>query len=331
MCAGNFTSVYLKSLSTMRIIYLAFICLMLTSCARMLNSPQTQVFVRSDRGVSITVDTVTQIAPRKWSRDFVVKRDSLPLKITLTQDSVKREIYVKPILSRTVYFNLLNLGTGYLHDRHSLKRYTYPKMIWAGLSDTGNAYYKLKPPPVGMLSYNISVPLLSQFYVRPPMVKDRSNEGISGVTGGINYWYRHQHFFSLQAGVCLSFEGVLARREDTIPRKKYANLFFNIKHNHIVGMFDLGYGLSVCHIRYDDYDRVQVNDGFINVYRMRYHPWMMGLALSGYYHFGKIVAVGLLYQPQFLEWNKVLTFNYGHSIALDIMFRFPSDRKYLRN
>jgi hypothetical protein len=315
----------------MRFIFFIGLCLLLTSCARMLNSRWTNVYVRSEQGVSISIDTNTQIVPRKWSREFIVKRDSVPLKITVTNDTLKREVLIRPILSRTTYLNIFNLGAGYLSDRHSVKQYTYPKLIWIGIKDTGNIYYKLKPPPVCMLSLNFSVPLINQFYVRTSSNEDRSNVGIFGITAGVNYWYRHQHFFSVQIGMSVAQEGLLYKRGDTIPQKTYTNLFLNVKHNHNFGLFDLGYGVTASHIVYEDYDRVYENDELVKLYRIRRNPWVLGLSLSGYYHIGKIVAIGLLYQPQLIEWNNELKFRYGHTINLDVMWRFPFNKNYRRN
>jgi len=79
-------------------------------------------------------------------RSLTVIRDKEDLKLTLSNDSLVKTVYVTPSNSLAYWANLYFFyGLGMLVDMNSPKRYTYPAMVYVDITDNTNNYLNFKP------------------------------------------------------------------------------------------------------------------------------------------------------------------------------------------
>jgi hypothetical protein len=325
----SFASISIPILITMRFILLIGLCLCWASCATLFNSPNTAVYVRSAKGTQVTVDCVTKTIPVKGAETFVVNRSPDSLLITLTKDSIVKEVKIKSLPSRTGYFNVFNLGLGFLKDRKSLERYTYPKMLWIPVDEPGNSYYTQNPARKRMWGLHITVPMFNSVYYRFSSGKDQVEVLPFGFTFGLNYGTSPYNYWSFEAGGSMNFD-IMENFSDTVTEHPHFIAFANVRKNHLIGAFTLGYGLEVSYYHWESYDMVRNGSERIKTAESIYRTTGAGPVFAAYFSPG-ILAVGIKYHTQFLSYNNQLMFRYGHIISLEAQLSFPLKRKFLYN
>lgn len=314
----------------MRFIFFIGLCLCVTSCATMFNSPHTTISVRSKAGTKVTVDCVTQTVKRKGGLPFVVNRSPETLQVTLSHDTITKEVWVKSRPSRTGYLNVLNLGLGFKKDRHSPEQYTYPKRIWVPLDESGNTYYTENPMRKGMLGIHFSVPVANAVYYRISPMADRSEVLPFGFTLGASYGTRSNRYLSFEVGGSMNFD-IREQLNDTTTESPHWIAFFNVRKNYILGAFTLGYGLDFSHHHWETYNSMRSTTERIILDRSVYNSTGAGLMLSAYLNMGPVIAVGMKYHTQLISYSDQLRFRYGHIISFEARFSFPTRRRYLYN
>lgn len=85
-------------------------------------------------------DTLTK---RPKEKVIIVKRDEVPINITVFTDSLKKDIQITPGYSWVYYFSLhpnWHFKSGSFLDGLSKRKYTYPRKVFVNLNDTITTY-----------------------------------------------------------------------------------------------------------------------------------------------------------------------------------------------
>lgn len=273
-----------------------------------------KVLISAAKGTIVICNDEAQIVSRTKPVEVIAPcNQNATLPVIVVKDSVTRQLEIMPVKT------------------HSGWR--YPRHIYIGLNDTGNVYYRTKPLPKKYFTANFSVLPFNQFSLRYN-AGDSSTTGIQGGSFGFNYHYDFKHFWSVQAGFATDDATAnfgKGRYTDTSNFATTSAYFVNIRHNRKIGDFDIGYGLAFSHHRFDQEQVVWKDAGGQTISRSVYKNAALAASLSGYWRVGKVMAVGLLYQPQFLALQNMVRFKYEHIISLDIAFRLPLKRGILFN
>jgi hypothetical protein len=176
---------------------------------------------------------------------------------------------------------------------------------------------RFAPVPKGTMYFSLSVPLINSFSLNSP--DGRSNPGGPlGLEAGVDYFYKTDRYISLSTGVGTS------AFVDHIGIGYYdlGHTFFgNIRNNHVIGSFDLGYGLSFSDLlwtRVTNYDTGSLERSVSST--------GIGLSLSAQYRFGKYFRFSLLYQPTLFSANSSPSFRYQHYISAGFSWKWPIKR-----
>lgn len=154
----------MKTLSTLT----PTLALFLPSCCIILNKPVQHLLVVTDSPCKVEVsgdtasygkplnNNVRYITPwpRKVTEDstrfeqgFIVRRNSKPVSITVSNDSVYKTVIVRQQLSETFWLNFLNPTgvAGFAADAFSQKKFKYPKVVFIGTQKNDSGYLNYRP------------------------------------------------------------------------------------------------------------------------------------------------------------------------------------------
>ena len=114
-------------------IHLSFICfiavLFFSSCASIINGPNTRVQINADTPLKVAVlNDTTEIVE---SAIITPRRSPQNLSLKVITPDTSFVSNIRPISSLAYYFNITAVyGLGFLVDRANPKRYTYPIQLW---------------------------------------------------------------------------------------------------------------------------------------------------------------------------------------------------------
>ena len=176
---------------------------------------------------------------------------------------------------------------------------------------------RFAPVPKGTARFFLSVPLINSFSLKSPEGRSTPT-GPFGLEAGVDYFYKTDHYISLSAGAGSSVFG------DHIGKGYFTTghtFFGSIRNNHVIGSFDLGYGLS-----FSDLSWSKVTSGdTVNLDRSA-RSTGLGISLSAQYRLSGYFRVGILYQPTLFTANLTPSFNYQHYISVGFAWRWPIKR-----
>lgn len=129
----------------MKNLLLLLIFVLITSCARILNSPSQQIHLYTNEATQIVVNKETLTAKQK-EHEFITLRSKDYLDVEIIGDTLQRKLDVKSFNSFAYHLNYiyphLNLLARLLLDRKSPKRFGYPTVISVDLKDSLRPYYE---------------------------------------------------------------------------------------------------------------------------------------------------------------------------------------------
>lgn len=315
----------------MRNALLLFTSICFTSCASLFNTKRCCVHIKAQGGTKVIWEDSAAVVPLKGDITLELPRSEEPYKLILQNDTLIKEHYLMPTVSRTVFFNVLNLGIGLPIDWKKDKWYRYHRHHWIDITDTANRYYRHRPGYKGRISFNISLPVLNLFYFRESPQKDFARKGGLGVTLGANYWCGATTFYSVQTGIAVGTP-FGERFGDTIDTWHMINSFINVKRNHTIANFNLGYGISLSYHNMEDGTRISTDSGSY-FYKIReiHRSFGIGISLSAHYKFSNLFSAGVLYQPRLLDFTKELHWRYSHGIFLEGQLSINKKMRYNYN
>ncbi len=297
-----------------------FLALLLSSCATILNQPMQKVAIATGKnikavsiGKSLSVDSslIRIDAPRF----YYLVRSPEPVEVELQLDSTKKTTFLKSRNSFAYWANIyFNYGLGMLVDRDNTKRYAYPRNNYFTAEDSTIKRYVFAPVRKGTMNISLSLPLPSFFNLQSEK-GNYNSVGAFGLQTGIDYFYKSNHYVSLNFGAAIDafgeYFGPGYREFGTV-------LFTNVMNNNVVGSFDLGYGINLSKLQWK---RTTVGDT-INMDRS-IKSTAMGFSLSAQYRLGNYFRIGILYQPDILTLNHLPVLKYQHYISFNFIWKLP--------
>ena len=296
----------------------------LGSCASILNSPVQNVHIATGEKIRhITVDNCITVDSSQMGADapksYLVQRSNKDLVIHLQLDSGSKTVLFRPRSSFAYWFNIYaNYGIGMLVDRDNLKRYCYSSRNWLTIKDTMVYRRRFAPLPKGTMRLSVGLPLVNVFQLKSQN-RIYTSGGLFGLEAGLDYFYKTDGYISLSAGAAT--DAGLGERFGKGYYERGRSLYASIKNNHVIGSFDLGYGVSFSGL---EWKRLPYGD------TIHLHESVkstgLGLSLSGQYRFGNYFRMGVLYQPNIFSTNLTPAFNYQHYMAVNLLWKLPLNR-----
>ena len=190
-------------------VFLVIIILALSSCATVLNHTTKTVYITTSTPANVVINKDT-IKTFEDKVPIWVKRQPKDLKITVFNDSIKKEVSIKPGNSFAFWLNAYPtplLFTGFLIDRKNPKRYTYPSRMYFDMKDTTNTYLSYDPRRnKGEIDLSISLPHINNFLLKPDYESNyKFNTGFWGMSVGLDYYHSAKQFINLSATGVMDF------------------------------------------------------------------------------------------------------------------------------
>jgi hypothetical protein len=317
---------------------IATIYSLFASCATVLNEPWIEVKVRSSiDSLKICVNNDTA----KWYEVPVklkVDRSKQDLLITTKKDSVANQIPVESKYDfKYMYGNIETFGIGYIIDRKSLKKYTYPKSVFIGMEDgrfvsqSGYRRWK-KQPERHLLNLKISIPEANHFYMDKG---DRYGEsfGYLGISGGFEYYFSNKYCINMDVGSLMDFIFPIPAPYDVIGAYNrsfatYGDLQIGSDYRRL--HYDIG--LQFTKTLYVERETVELFPEYFDTLKYSKYQKNIGMALSAYFRLTKFFNLGLNYYPSFFVLEKTgIKSHYSHLLFFELSFRIeafrPKNRK----
>jgi hypothetical protein len=167
-----------------------------------------------------------------------------------------------------------------------------------------------------------SLPWINSFFLQPSLESAKSNTGFWGFSVGLDYYYTETRFFNLSFyAVSDFFVPVPAAVDISGEYDSMSSLYTSITHNHKLGRFYLGYGISIANNTWahkysssfgapppsrDPISKTGISGGFMT---------------DAYYQFGKHFFAGIVYRPSFISADQKTEFKYEHLISLELAWK----------
>ncbi len=261
------------------------------------------------------------------------KNDTLALSVT--ENGKERTIRINPVHSNVYYWNIYPFcAVGFLIDAFNENRFTYPRLVYVD-SNTRKGYITHVPFNDRKWALTLTPPLTNIFITKFNYVDPSANP--FGLAVGFNYHYSENSYVAAEFGCCFGrFLPRNIKRKDSIRDFKYnyllekkTDVFVNVTNNHVLGRFDVGYGINVgTHSAYRFYQRYKMADTVM----VDAHYISVGAAFSGHYRLNSNIYCGISYMPQFVAIDKTASFSYEHAFNFGVSFRLgfgeQLNRKY---
>lgn len=311
--------------------------LYLSSCAS-INRPYTGIFIRSKTNSEIVYDhnrhelfemdgdtTYGTISSGNYrlkgddARAYIVtKRSSEPMPLTIKDERSSRTVYLKPRITGLHRSNNKDLYPAY--------RFTYPRKIYVDFRDTGNHYTHFKQPHKGDVQLKLS-PAIGNVWGFSFGKRIRGASPMLGTALGVSHWYDNKHFVSLSFGIASSSSGFCpdgCRYIDSVPvrRTRQTGYYTSVRHHHLLGRFDVGYGVYLARHKWEIYDTYMQGENTIDKEKSS----CFGPALSAHFQIFTFLYGGFEYQPMFFTIDKTTPKGYQHILNVGVQFRFTPKR-----
>ena len=306
-------------------IFIILLGLLFTSCATILNSEVQKISITTDKRIKV-VSVDNSMKKIGEVNSFFVERGENPVVVNLLVDTIKQKLLVKPHNSVAYLANIAyNYGIGMLVDMDNPKRYAFPKRMDLKMKDNKVVVSPFAPSLKGTINWHIALPHINFFYLAT-IGSHRSSGGFWGIESGLDYFYNDNRFVSVYGGAATDFFVPFPAAIDI--RGEYqssSGVFVNARNNYRVGRFDLGYGISYATLHWHKTNNM--DSTFVSQTK---NNSALGLSFNSSLRLGQFFQLGLLYQPYFLYFdNKIIT-DYQHQISIDLVWKIPLRRRFVR-
>jgi len=294
--------------------------LVFSSCATILNKPLQQIAITPGPGIEIVSVAKGRLVDHPLigsgeARVYVVPRSNNPLAVRVRVDTSYKTVELKPRHSVAYWSNIyFNDGIGMLWDRRTEKRYGYRPFNYFAVRDTAVRSRRFAPVGKGRFEISVYYPFTTIFRVTSPQGAYRS-AGVLGLGGGLSYYYKDDHYFSMEAGAATDRFG---EHFGTGYVESASVIYGSLRTGRSVGSFDISGGLSLSRLRWTRQtigDTVQMDASLTGV--------GLGPSLGIRYRLGNYIAAGVLYQPVVWQPASGAAQGYQHSVSLQLVFQLP--------
>jgi len=305
------------------IFYCATLTLTLSSCAKTLNSPRTQIKLYAAQPVTVTVNDRTYHVERKTKIE--VERQNKTLEIKVSSDSVQKGFKLEPRNSFNYLANVLTYGIGFLFDKGP-KRYTYQRSVFLDPDADAEVPSKFPPGYKKQTKLLITLPWANSFYMQPSGEGVKSNTGFWGISLGVDRYYKPNKFVNATVtGAMDLFVPVPAPVDIYEDYEVMSTVYGSVTDNFVFERWSVGYGLNYSKNvwRYITYEQATDPPREDIVKRSQ----SLGVVLNTYYRMTDSFYVGVVYRPTFFTVKPTAEFSYEHLISLDLAWRIRLDRQ----
>jgi len=264
---------------------------------------------------------------------FVTKRNA-PDSLLVQSDSAERIIKIKP-----------NIPLGYslfLSARND--KFVVSKMAY-GNRLSNPAIHNLLPasgdsvinpdnrvvPPIkkGRIDLRLNWLLVNDIDIKQHQNNFDRTAGVAGISIGLNYYTKHNQYFSIDAGVAstpgfsLGSESYGVADTTSVSNVVYGNL----KYNNAIGRFEFGYGIHLSHYNLN----LGITDSIApHTYKdisQTYSNTSLGISLSAQFRIVRFMNIGVQFQPNIISLSKtVADMKYRSNTSLYVNFTIPVKR-----
>ncbi|MFK7905886.1 MAG: hypothetical protein AB8B69_12205 [Chitinophagales bacterium] len=308
-----------------QILPLLMVCVLLSSCATILNSPQTSIAVYTTEPSKIIVGEDTIVTQKNRAKISVLRGDK-PLKIIAETDSLNKTIYLPPKYSGTYWLNLMYTSfIGMIIEHKNPKVFTYQKVVSLNSADTSGNFSKHRPTyHKGEMYLHLSLPHMNHFYLQPPEeATSKNNLGFFGLSLGMDYYHSKNQYINLSGStstdILLPFPAPIDFGGE---HEQMSTLYFSLSNNHKIKRLSLGYGITyvenIWDLRYyDQFDPAPPSRDSV-----RKVTENLGLIFFFFFQTGSRFNIGLVYRPTFIRLRPQSPSKYEHLISLDFAWKF---------
>lgn len=301
--------------------FLLGISLLMPSCATILNSRYKKVTVYTPEPANIIYENDT-IKTVQNKVSIYTPRKKGPLVFQTEMDRSLTEFRISSKVSPAYFGTIFYMWPLAFFDSKSPKMYTYPSRLFLGQDDVqSKAYLERETSQKGDLRLQLSLPYLNNFVVRPENESSKINTGFWGITVGLDYHYSQKNFLSVGvSGTADIFFPVIAALSILGEQEFLISGILSLSHNHKVGRFSLGYGLTYGRYNWRLQSLGTIASSAPPVDIRKSHI-ALGLIIPIYYEHRHWFHIGLVYKPSFYRPYISPHNTYEHVISLDIAFK----------
>jgi uncharacterized protein YceK len=292
--------------------------ILFSSCATILNKPNTKTSLYTSSPAKIIIDQDT-LSTTENKVDIILPRSKDTISIITITDSTKKTFHLNPKNSIAYYGNIpFNYGIGMLIDRNNSKRYKYPSQVYVDFADTLHSFSTYDKNNKHKWFLHLSLPHVNHFQFHPANESTKTNTGFWGFNVGISYYHQNTQFLAVSvSGVTDFFLPVPAAVDISGEYELMSSRYLGISNNHLIRRFTLGYGLSYARNTWDlrYYDRFNPPPPSRNPVKKSSNA--LGFIFSSYYNMGRSFTVGVTYRPTFYRLDIKPALKYEHLVSLD--------------
>jgi len=267
-----------------------------------------------------------------------VKRSKKDLPIQLITDTLIKDYIIKSSVSpQFAYGNLVWVGAApyaYIIDLTNQKRFYYGKSAFLDVKDTVSVirtplakhYYHYFsrdfPTNKGQIYLKLSIPFINGYFYQPEGEGIRRDVGFWGFSCGLEYYYKENKYLSLTGNAVTGFFVPMGAVDIKGEYEQMSTLYLSLTDNYKIKRYHLGYGLNYSVNYWELKYGYAFQDTVVQTRApLRKINQSIGITLSGYFQFGKVFYLGLIYRPTFLNTAPVVEFKYQHLISVDFMWK----------
>jgi hypothetical protein len=293
-----------------------FLTVVLISCITPKNAIiQTPVYyktvnVKTDKNISIlSIDSSTLVKKNTYS--FQVSKEPFIVKVKIDSSFKTLSLLTKNILPKRIYL---------VDTNHNFSVYRIPPgRTFIMYTDSALKIFRFPATTKkGTIHLTLSFPWINFFHTKT-FNGYRNFSGFYGVEGGIEYFYKDNHYFSLNYGSATDFPLPMGGAVDySGEHQTTTTSYLSLRKNYSINKFDFGYGLNI-----SKHSWQLENDTDSTFVTIHSNSIGLGCSFAVQYRFTKFFRFGLLYQPIFIDLTNNSKFNYQHFISIEFIAKFP--------
>ena len=303
----------------MRTFILFLIIFTLTSCAAIFNKETYDIKISSnEKDAKVKVNDTIYELPAKVK----VHRSKEDLELTLIKDTLNLDYKAKAINSSAFYFNTL-YPPFYIFDWISDKKFSYGKHLYLN-SNAPTGILNMENKNKGSVNLALSIPYVNSFRFDFDKYGVKSNTGFWGVSAGLEYFYKDNHYIGAKAIAATEFFlPIVVVYDPGDFVESLSTVSFELTNNFIKNRFSFGYGVNYSINHWNYYNATDTD----NVISIQGNNRSIGLSTNIHFQLARATFVGIIYRPTFFTVSPQTDFKYEHFISLDFAFKIPLRRK----
>jgi hypothetical protein len=267
-----------------------------------------------------------------------VKRSKHDLNLKLISDTLTRNYIIKSSPNPSfVYGNLAWLIAApgaYIVDLTNPKRFYYGKSVFLNVKDTlgiirpplskhyHHYFSKEFPTEKGQIYLSLSIPFINGYFFQPEGEGIRRDLGFWGISCGIEYYYKRNKYLSLTTNAVTGLIVPMGPVDISGEYQQMSSLYLSLTDDYKIKRYHFGYGLNYCvniwELKYGDFQQDSIVETRAPIKK---NNQAIGITLNGYFQFGKVFYLGLIYRPTFLNTAPNFEFKYQHLISVDFLWK----------